>query len=88
MTNDNYKTYDHATLAFKKLSPHKGDIIIISFPDDIHPQQMQLFTEQLQPQIPDDVTILCTRAGVSIKKLPEIEMNKLGWYRFDTTKVN
>jgi len=85
---DNYKTYDKATLAFQKLSPMEGDIIVISFPKDIEPMQMQLFAEQLQPQIPDDVTILCTRAGVTIQTLPEAEMNKMGWYKFDTTLVN
>lgn len=85
---DNYKAYDKATLAFQKLSPHEGDIIVITFPDDIQPQQMQLFAEQLQPQIPDDVTILCARAGVTIESLPELEMNNLGWYKFDNKTIN
>ena len=85
---DDYKTYDKATLAFQKLDPKEGDIIIINFPNDIHPAQMQLFAEQLQPQIPEDVTILCTRAGVTVQSLPEAEMNKMGWYKFDTSKVN
>lgn len=85
---DNYKVYDKATLAFQKLKPRDGDIIVITFPDDIQPQQMQNFAEQLQPQIPDDVTILCTRAGVTIDNLPESEMNKLGWYKFNNTTIN
>ena len=55
---------------------------------DIEPAQMQQFAEQLQPNIPEDVTILCTRGGVTIQNLPEAEMNKMGWHRFDTTKVN
>ena len=86
--DDNYKTYDKATLAFQKLSVREGDVIVISFPADIEPAQMQLFAEQLQPNIPEDVTILCTRGGVTIQNLPEAEMNKMGWHRFDTTKVN
>ena len=85
---DDYKIYDNATLAFQKLDTREGDIIIISFPDDIHPNQMQMFAKQLQPHIPDDVTILCTRAGVTVNSLPESEMNKMGWYKFDTSKVN
>ena len=52
--------------------------------------QMQLFAEQLQPQVPDDVTILCTRAGVMVQSLPEAEMNKMGWYKFkdDNKTIN
>lgn len=87
MKND-YKIYDKATLAFQQLSPMEGDLIVISFPKDIEPMQMQLFAEQLQPQVPDDVTILCTRAGVTVDSFPESEMNKIGWYRFDTKTVN
>lgn len=86
--DDDYKTYDKATLAFQKLNPSEGDVIIITFPDDIHPQQMQLFAEQLQPQIPEDVTILCTRAGVTIENFSEVEMNKMGWYKFNNVTIN
>ena len=85
---DDYKVYNKATIAFQTLSPHAGDVVVITFPDDIHPTQMQLFAEQLQPTIPDDVTILCTRAGVTVQSLPEAEMNKMGWYKFDTTHIN
>ena len=83
-----YKIYDTATLAFQKLNPQDGDIIIINFPYDIHPEQMKLFAEQLKPQIPENVTILCTREGVTVNSFSEEEMNKLGWYKIDKEKLN
>jgi len=88
MDSDGHKIYDRASLAFQKLSPKDGDVIVISFPADIEPLQMQLFAEGLQPHIPKGVTILCSRSGVTIQNLPEAEMNALGWYKFDTSKAN
>ncbi len=86
--DNGYKIYDKAELAFQKLDALAGDVIVITFPADIHPAQMQSFAEQIQPNVPDDVTILCTRAGVTVESFPEAEMNKMGWYKFDTSKVN
>jgi len=85
---DGYRTYDKATLAFQKLDALPGDVIVITFPADILPEQMQSFAEQIQPNVPEDVTILCTRSGVTVESFPEARMNELGWYKFDTTKVN
>jgi len=41
-----------------------------------------------QPHIPEDVAILCTRDGVKVETLSEHQMNEMGWYKFDTNKVN
>lgn len=86
MSDDNYKIYEKAVLAFQKLEPNPGDIIVVKFPDDVHPNQMAAFAEGLQQYVPPDVVILFSRAGVEIDKISETEMNKRGWYRFDTTK--
>jgi len=83
-----YKTYDHAEIAFKKLKVNAGDIIIITFPVDIEPNQMQLFADQLNPLIPEDVTVLCTRSGVTVETLSHETLNKAGWYKFDTKNPN
>ncbi len=87
MDNDT-KVYDTATLAFKKLNPNPGDVIIVTFPTDIEHYQMENFGAELQPHIPDDVAIVCTREGVTVETMSELQMNKLGWYKFDTEKVN
>jgi len=86
--SDEYKEYDKATIAFKKLAPNPGDVIVITFPADIEPLQMEAFGLQLQPHIPEDVAILCTRDGVKVETLSEHQMNEMGWYKFDTNKVN
>lgn len=88
MNDDGYKVYDTAQVAFQKLSPSDGDIMVIKFPADIHPEQMQAFGEGLQGQIPDGVTVLCTRSGMEIENIPETAMNQMGWYKFDQSKVN
>ncbi len=85
---DNYKTYDQAEIAFKKLKVSAGDIIVITFPSDIEPKQMEMFGEQINPLIPEDVTILCTRSGVTVETLSKDVLNAAGWYKFDTTKSN
>ena len=88
MSEENYTVYDSAMIAFEKLTPRDGDIILIHFPDDIHPAQMVEFSEQLQPMIPEDVIVLSVRKGMTVNQISEIEMNKLGWYRFDTKTKN
>jgi len=85
---DGYKIYDQAQIVLDKINPVEGDVIVISFPNDIEPAQRQAFAESMQPIIPDDVTILCTREGVTVENFPESQMNKLGWYKFDKSKVN
>lgn len=78
-----HKIYKKAPVAFQKLSPKKGDIILIRFPDDIDPAQMALAAGEIQEHIPDNIIVLCLRQGVSVSKLPEAQMNKHGWYKFD-----
>lgn len=85
---DGLKAYKSATLAFQKLNPSKGNVIVITFPADIIPEQMQVFANELQPNVPEDVTVICTRLGITIEELPETQMNKFGWYKFDMSKVN
>ena len=85
--SDDYKIYDKVQASFQKLEPTSGDIIIIKFPEDIHPKQMEVFAENLYGIIPEQVTILCTRDGVEINKISEAEMNLNGWYRFSKDKT-
>ena len=88
MNDDGYKVYDTAQVAFQKLEPTDGDVMVIKFPADIHPAQMEAFGAGLQGQIPDGVTVLCTRSGMDIQNFSEAEMNANGWYKLDQSKVN
>ncbi len=85
---DKINEYEKAQLAFQKLEVRAGDVVVVTFPVDIEPIQMEEFGLQLQPYIPEDVAILCTRQGVKVETLSEIQMNQMGWYKFDTNKVN
>lgn len=75
------RIYDRAQIAFQKLSPQPNDILVIKFPDDIVHEQMAAFAQGIQQHVPDDVIVLCTRAGMSIDLFNEEQMNQLGWYR-------
>ncbi len=86
--SDGYKIYETATLAFQKLSPVDGDVIVIKFPADVEPMQMNLFCENLADEMENGITILGTRSGMEVEQVPESQMNKMGWYRFDTDKMN
>jgi hypothetical protein len=88
MNENGYKVYDTAQVAFQKLEPTDGDVMVIRFPADIHPMQMQKFADGLQGQVPKGVTVLCTRSGMEIENFSEAKMNALGWYKLDQTKIS
>jgi len=83
-----YKTYKHAEVVFEKMQPVDGDIMVITFPPDIHPTQMEMFGENLNHLVPEGVTVLLTRSGMKVEMFNESEMNKIGWHKFDTDKIN
>jgi len=83
-----YKIYDKAEIAFEKMQPADGDIMVITFPADVDPNQMAMFGENLNQLVPEGVTVLLTRSGMKVELMKEAEMNKLGWHKFDTSKVN
>lgn len=87
MAENGYKVYDTAQVAFRKLEPTDGDVLVIKFPPDIHPAQMQAFGDDLQGKIPKGVTVLCTRSGMEVENYSEAEMNAKGWYKLDQNKV-
>lgn len=87
VSDRDYKIYESARLAFQKLNPKPNDVIVIKFPDDIHPEQMAAFAEGLQEYVPDDVTVVCSRASVEIEQLSEEQMNSRGWYRCRTKET-
>jgi len=86
--NSGYKIYDKAEIAFEKMQPSDGDIMVITFPADVDPNQMAIFGENLNQLVPEGVTVLLTRSGMKVELMKESEMNKLGWHKFDTSKVN
>ena len=82
--SDGTKVYEGAEIAFEKLSPRDGDTMVISFPADIDPNQMIEFGYEMDSIIPEGVTVLCMRAGMTVELLSEEEMNSVGWYKMGT----
>ena len=78
------KVYEGAEIAFEKLSPRNGDTMVISFPADIDPDQMVEFGIEMDSVIPEGVTVLCLRGGMTVELLSEENMNSVGWYKMGT----
>lgn len=78
---DDTKIYSKAQLAFQKLEPSPGDVIVIKFPDDMAWEQMNLFGQGLKQHIARGVTVLCTYSGIEVEKFNEFQMKRFGWVR-------
>ncbi len=85
---DHNTVYNRVSLAFTKLEVRDGDIVTISFPDDMAEEQMQQAASEILPAIPNGATVLCLRDGMTLDVLHESDLNELGWYKFDSTTVN
>jgi len=76
--------YERADVAFKKLEPHDGDIVLVTFPSDIDMKQIQAFAHYMEAAVPDGITVFCTHDNVDMKVLPKEQLNALGWYNFNS----
>lgn len=87
MSNE-YEWYEKASIAFTKLSPKPGDIITVTVPANIDPQQAQMVAlyleEVIQDKLPDSVQVMVVQAGIEMKCLNADEMAKHGWYKLAT----
>jgi hypothetical protein len=45
---------------------------------------MEAFAAGLNKLIPEGVTILCLREGMTVELLSEENMNRIGWYKMST----
>ena len=79
-----YELYENATIAFQKLKAQKGDVIVITFPENIDPRQLQAAAEMFSERSKEiGVHIICAAAGITVGNLPEAELNAAGYYRLD-----
>ena len=74
------ETVTRADLMFSKLSAKDGDIIVVTFPQNVEMEQMAAFAHYMEESIPDGVTVFCTKEGVTLEHLPKEQLNALGWY--------
>ena len=76
------KFYEQARLSFQRLSPKKGEIVVVTFPADMSMQQIHA-TVTFLSQLGDEFgcAVICLGQGVTMEVQSEEEMNALGWYR-------
>ena len=84
-----YEIYEKATIAFQKLKVESGDVIVISFPEDIDPQQLQaaamMFAERSQEI---GAHIICAANNITVNTLTEAELNAAGYYRKEDDDIS
>ena len=82
MSDKGQKFYEQARVAFKKLSPKKGDVLCVSFPADMPMGQVQTTVGYLQ-QLGNEFecAVIALGQGITMDVMTEQDMNELGWYR-------
>jgi hypothetical protein len=77
-----YDIYEKATIGFQKLKAGPGDIVVITFPENIDPRQMEaaalMFGERSKEM---GIHIICTSQGITANDLSEAELNACGYYK-------
>ena len=82
--SDGTQWKDTLSLAFKRLRPKAGEIIVVNFPPDVAHEQMDVVAQELKEQLQEGVTVLCLREGMTVELLSEEDMNSIGWYKMGT----
>lgn len=86
------KFYDQARVTFQKLTVRKGDLVTVSFPEDMTPLQVQSTVDYLgQLATEFGCAVVALGNGIQLDKLPEEQMNELGWFKaedFNREKLN
>lgn len=81
----NTKFYEQAKIAMQKITPAENDVIVVYFPVDIADEQMALSARYLSDIAQElGITIICAKQDTQVQQFSEIQMNQMGWHRFDT----
>ena len=86
MLEREYTSQDTVSLSIQHLEPKDGDVIIVTFPNDVLREQMDLFAQGLNENLKAtgniaDVTILCVKGDVNVNLVTEEVLNEAGYYR-------
>jgi hypothetical protein len=86
--NAAYDWTQKATVAFQKLSPRPGDILTVTLPDTVRPEQIaqiQVYVADVLQDLELDGKVGCmiVVGGLDMQVLRAETMNELGWYRKD-----
>ncbi len=74
---------DRTRVMMKKLKTRDGDMVVVTFKQDVPDQQIVAFSEYMTESIPDGVTVVCTKDTVTMDHLPKDLLNSLGWYNIN-----
>ena len=74
------------SLSIQHLEPSDGDVIVVTFPNEVLREQMDLFAQGLNENLKAtgniaDVTILCVKGDVGVNLVTEEVLNEAGYYR-------
>lgn len=85
MSDETYNVYEKSAVAFEKLSAKSGDLITITVPADMDPQQMKAFSlliqESIADNLPEGVTTVIVASNVQIEHWPREMMARHGWHK-------
>ena len=85
MLEREYKGHETARIAIEKLSPKSGDIVVITFPNDILREQMKQFAKDLNENLKetgnDDIVVMCMKGGMQASVITEKYLNEAGYFR-------
>ena len=74
---------ERTRVMMKKFDTRDGDMIIVTFKEDVAQEQIIAFSQCMTESIPDGVTVVCTKENVTMEHLPKDLMNKHGWYNIN-----
>ena len=82
------KFYEQAKIAFQKISPNPGEIIAVTFPEDMSYTQIQTTVAYLQ-QLADEhqCGVMLLTQGTQIEILSDNQMAELGWQRVPKNRI-
>lgn len=85
-----YDAGEGAQIAFQKLSPKQGDVILVRMPDDVAYEQMYAVAQMLTPlKEKFGCDVVMTTDAIDVEMFTENAMNELGWYRLkEATDLN
>lgn len=83
-----YQLYEKTDLGLNLLKAKPGDVLTVTFPDDMDPRQMHAALLQMHEATNEiGVHIVGLTQGITMQHVPQKEMNRLGWYKLHDGQV-
>lgn len=80
-----YNVYEKSAVVFEKLSAKSGDLITITVPANMNPQQMKAFSlliqESIADYLPEGVNAVIVASNIQVEHWPKEMMARHGWYK-------